>query len=113
MNDMFDNPELQARDFGIAKAAASNAEILDWLRGRMIELFRVRFAANPHTAFVTADDARRAFEMGVQSKIFDRPNCMNFMGHLFRKGWRKTGNTIKSETRGSHGNELDCWRYVG
>lgn len=110
----FANPELAARDQGIAIAEATNERIVDWLRARMVELYRVRFAASPQTAFVTADDARRRVEIAFEIGAFERPGSMNFMGGIFRKsGWRKTGQTIQSSTPGSHGNELDCWVYVG
>ena len=113
MNDLFDNPELAKRDTGIAKAEATNERIVDWLRARMVELYRIRFASHGEVACVTADDARRRVEIAFDIGAFERPSSMNFMGSVFRKGWKKTGQTIKSETPGSHGNEIDCWRYVG
>lgn len=109
----FDNPELAKRDQGIAIAEATNERLVDWLRARMVELYRARVTSHGEAACVTADDARRRVEIAFELGSFERPSSMNFMGSVFRKGWKKTGQTIKSETSGSHGNELDCWVYVG
>ena len=64
-------------------------------------------------AYVTADDAREFFEA-----IPDVPGPKRlsriFLGAVFMpKCWKWTGNWHKSETEGSHGNPLKCWRYIG
>lgn len=64
-------------------------------------------------AYVTADDARKVFEA-----IPDVPGperlSRNFLGAVFAPMcWEFTGKYHKSETEGSHSNDLKCWRYVG
>ncbi len=64
-------------------------------------------------AYVTADDARKVFEA-----IPDVPGperlSRNFLGAVFApKCWEFTGKYHKSETEGSHRNDLKCWRYIG
>jgi hypothetical protein len=85
------------------------------IRDELARLYRRRLAAatavggpgrNWRDAYVTADDARR-----IMSRLGIRFNNNNKLGALWKRGeWEWTGQRIKSETKGSHGNELKCWR---
>lgn len=115
MNDLYDNPELAARDKGMAIAAATNESPLEWLREQMRLLYAWRSRCRPDDpkVCVTGDDARVIIELAFAQKRFERPASMNFMGSVFRDGWEQTGERIKSKTAGSHANPLPCWKYVG
>jgi hypothetical protein len=115
MTDLYDNPELAARDQGMAIAAATNSNLLDWLRNQMRLLYAWRKSCRPDDprVCVSGDDARVAVELAFAIGQFERPASMNFLGSVFRDGWEPTGERIKSKTSGSHGNDLPCWRRVG
>lgn len=111
--DEIDRPETEKRDRGIGIAADTNVSVLDWLRDAVLRRHRelIHFGIRD---YVTADDGRELFEFGVTNGHFERPASMNFMGALFAaKGWKFTGERIKSKTAGSHANELKCWKWVG
>lgn len=113
MMGLFDNPELDSRDAVLKQHEQNYASILDYLRG-CLKLIYVRNREIDGESFVTADDARRIFENAIRSGRFVRPHSMNFMGQLFKtKDWRFTGQRVKSQTPGSHANELKCWVYIG
>ena len=87
---------------------------LEAIRGELATLYRRRLGAarghyilpENHEAFVTADDARR-----IMSRLGICFTNNNRLGSLWKRGeWEWTGQRIKSETKGSHGNELKCWR---
>lgn len=62
-------------------------------------------------AHVTADDVRRYFENEL-----DPPDWLdrNMLGATFKTDeWEPTGDYVRSETPGSHGNLLTCWRWTG
>ncbi len=64
--------------------------------------------------YVSADEARILLEIGIATQGIERPANHAFMGSLFKGSeWEFTGHRVKSETPGSHANELKCWRYVG
>ena len=88
----------------------NHAAILDDLRCQLQAIYERRVIdVGRGRAFVTADDARPLLEARS-----DCPRKKNFLGHLFRTGgWEPTGAAMPSSTRGSHGNLLRCWRYVG
>lgn len=61
---------------------------------------------SPKNAAVTADDARR-----IMSRLGMTFANNNRLGALFQSAeWAWTGDRIRSETKGSHGNELKTWR---
>jgi len=100
----------------VARAVLDSLEgryhsLLEYLRARMAELYRRRLAAQGYDlARVTADDARHILDNDPRVPGSDRLN-RNFIGQLFRGGaWESTGELIKSQTPGSHGNLLRCWR---
>jgi hypothetical protein len=105
------NPEEAIRDEVLADLGSRKRDVLDWLRGRMRVIYRMRAEdVGLAAACVTADDARRIIDAMPE---FDGV-CRNFLGSLFlADGWEFTGQRIKSKTKGSHANELKCWRYRG
>jgi hypothetical protein len=116
MNDLYaDLPETDKRDRGMALAADTNAEILDWLRVQLVRLYKLNRVVEPGEAFVTADDARKYLEDAIAAGKFERPNgSLNFLGSLFKApGWETTGGFVKSRTRGSHANRLLKWKWTG
>lgn len=80
---------------------------LQVLRRELAELYRRRVNAGASTsAWVCADDARR-----IMSRLGMRLANNNRLGALFTtKDWEWTGHRIKSETPGSHGNEIKAWK---
>jgi len=124
MNTLFDDPpdtapappaesEEAKKARGRAIAADTHASALAWLRAAI----RLKWQELHRTGvrdYVTADDARILLEIGIGNGCLERPSNMNWMGSLFAgKEWEFTGHYIKSETPGSHRNELKCWRWVG
>jgi hypothetical protein len=66
------------------------------------------------SAYVTAADARRMLTRMAEVNAMYSFDNHNFLGALFRTAdWAPTGETILSETKGSHANRLLCWQYVG
>lgn len=112
MTGLFD--EEAAKEHGMAVAAVTHAEILNWLRPKLVELYSF-YALGDLDAYVTADDARRLIEDALDTgELKQRPECMNFMGSVFKGGeWEFTGKRVRSRTAGSHGNELRCWKWIG
>lgn len=85
------------------------AEYLIRVRAAMRRLYRARYADVGERATVTPDDARRVFEAMGPPKSLNR----NFLGGVFReRGWEIVG-TYASQTRGSHGNRLNQYRWTG
>lgn len=120
MNGLFDNlnPEIEARDRGMASAAdvPDNARILDRLRDRMRRLYKIRrLTPMGGEAYVTADDARIELDAAIERGEFERPQGkLNFLGSLFKApGWETEGGFIKSRTSGSHANRILKWRWIG
>lgn len=109
----FDNPELAKRDQGMAIAAESKSPILDWLRVAIRNRWK-DLVKRGLRDYVTADDARILLEIAFDDGRFERPQGkFNFMGSVFRKGWRKVpGEKHQSETDGSHGNDIYRWEPV-
>lgn len=61
-------------------------------------------------AFVCADDARRLMER--DPSLRPPPHrSMNALGGLFRKGWKKIGRHISTQSN-AHGNEIFAWAPV-
>lgn len=99
------------RDSVLADLESRNAEILAWLRRRMVVIYRIRCEdVGQSEAFVTADDARAILDADRRFNGL----CRNFLGALFRgqTGWVACG-WHKSETPGSHANRLMRWKWVG
>lgn len=102
--------EIAKRDAVLASHEDNYRDVLRSLRVDMEILYRQRFHAQGHAACVTADDARQilATHEAFEGMTFA---SMNWLGQLFRDGnWEQTGQTIRSQTPGSHGNVLPCWR---
>lgn len=87
-------------------------EVLDVLRERLKIVYQSRLRdAGPSRAYVTADDARVLL---LSLDIDLRGENMNFLGALFKsQGWEPMPYMHQSDTPGSHGNLLHCWRFVG
>jgi hypothetical protein len=114
---LFDDPpaitESEARDRGMAIAADTNKSVLDLLRESVKLRYRALASAGIRD-WVSADDARELFEIGVALGAYERPASMNFLGSLFKcSDWEWTGEFHKSATSGSHQNRLMKWRYIG
>lgn len=110
-DDIADPPsEEQIRDEILADLGERRREVLDWLRRRLVVIYRFRVEdIGEANAWVTADDARKIIDADHR---FDAVN-KNFLGALFKvKGWRAVG-FHKSETEGSHANRLMRWIYEG
>ena len=103
--------EEEKRDAVLADLGDRKAELLDWLRKKLVIIYRFRCEdVGRINAYVTADDARRLLDADAR---FDGMN-RNFLGALFKaSGWKPTGGFHKSETPGSHANRLIKWRYDG
>lgn len=103
--------EADKRDAVLADLADRKSDLLDWLRKKLVIVYRFRCedVGRVH-AFVTADDARRILD--ADERFDGMGRC--FLGALFKApGWKPTGHFHKSETKGSHANRLLCWRYDG
>jgi len=87
------------------------AGYLEAIREKMRRLYQMRVDLHgEHGAWVTADDAREFLEL-----ILRPPPAMsrNFLGATFKEpGWEVVGS-YHSSTRGSHGNRLLKWKWVG
>ena len=108
-----ENPERLVADGVLDQHNRYRASLLDWLRGHMRSLYAQRLQSQGRgLAFVTADDARRILDADERVPGPDRLN-RNFLGALFVKGagWEATGEYTHSQTPGSHGNRLCCWRF--
>jgi hypothetical protein len=105
------NPEEAIRDEILADLGNRRADVLDWLRGRLKVIYRMRVDdVGREWAEVSADDARRIIDTDPRFNGV----CRNFLGQLFlAPGWEFTGRRIKSRTKGSHANELKTWRWKG
>ena len=117
MTDLYSHLETEEekRDVGMALAADSSRELLNWLRVQMVRLYRVSKLVEQHEEpFVTADDARKILAEAIEAGTVARPKCMNFLGSLFKApGWVPAGGFIKSKTPGSHANRLVKWKFIG
>lgn len=88
---------------------------LEYVRGKLAELYRSRAATWPayRVAFVNADDAA--------SVLRNWPECpqeakegegQNWRGHIFRKGWVKTGTYTRSLRKHMRATDLPGWRLA-
>lgn len=84
------------------------------IRRKYLERIRaeMRRHARRFDGTATPDDARRAFE------AMDPPPVAllsrNFLALVFQTPeWTPTGRTYRSQTKGSHGNRLNVYRYTG
>lgn len=102
--------EEQIRDEILADLGERRREVLDWLRRRLVVIYKLRcFDVGIANAWVTADDARRIIDADERFSGVNR----NFLGALFKvPGWRSVG-FHKSETAGSHANRLMRWVWEG
>lgn len=104
------NPEVVARDAALRDLGDRYADTLRWLRKRLEVIYKVRCEDDREGAYVTADDARKIIDAMPEFNGV----CRNFLGRLFlAPGWEFTGRRVNSKTKGSHGNELKCWRWRG
>lgn len=106
--------ELDLRDSILDRMEASEARqvLLERLRGEMRVLFHARdtsveWKRDHGYAFVTATDARELLESWQDVPPADELN-RNFLGALFRVGWRAIGMQ-PSGTPGSHGRRELRW----
>lgn len=106
--------ELDLRDSILDRMEASEARqvLLERLRGEMRALFHARdsseaWKAEHGYAFVTATDARELLESWSDVPPAEELN-RNFMGGLYRRGWRAIGMQ-PSGTAGSHGRRELRW----
>lgn len=112
-DDIVESPpssEEQIRDEILADLGERRKEVLDWLRRRLVIIYRFRCEdVGKESAFVTADDARKIIDADERFKGVNK----NFLGALFKaSGWRAVG-FHKSETPGSHANRLMRWIWEG
>lgn len=87
------------------------AALITWLRGQLVKLYVRRRSEGDDRVFVTADDARALLARSGRDPDGNR----NWLGAVFRgAGWEPIEERWHfSETPGSHGNRLRCWRWVG
>ncbi|MDH5761049.1 MAG: hypothetical protein OEZ65_15915 [Gemmatimonadota bacterium] len=114
---MSSRAELEFRDSILDRMEADEARgtLLDRLRGAMLLLYAARQRdpewlanhAKHGRAYVTATDAREELESWPDVPPAEQLN-RNFMGGLFRKGWRAVG-FHPSGTNGSHGRREMMW----
>lgn len=106
-------PEEEAKNEALDTFERETGEWLSRLRDEMRKVYDYRVNTKGYRfAYVTADDARRL----MQHRPDFRPPAgvsMNATGALFRtNGWKVVGYT-KSVTKGSHGNRIARWAYLG
>lgn len=89
------------------------ASYLRVIRDRMRMIYRTRvraYGADSQRAVVRPDDAREIFERECNAPA---DMSRNFLGAVFReRGWVRVGE-YRSETKGSHGNDLNEYRWKG
>jgi len=101
------NPEMDIRDDIIEDLAMRRSDYLRRIRRAMVELYEKR-ATRMAVAYVTADDARRAFESWNPPE--PEKLSRNFLGAVFKTSdWEPIGQ-YHSRTEGSHANRLVRWR---
>jgi hypothetical protein len=94
-------------------ADAATQHALEYVRAKLVELYRMRVAAWPsnQTPFVNADDVARI--------IREWPECppeiharrsQDWRGAVFRKGWAKTGTYSRSLRPHMRATDLPGWR---
>jgi hypothetical protein len=108
-------PRVSEREIGrraVAEVASlpERAAYLQRIRDKMRQVYRMKVDLyGEHGASVTPDDARRYFESMNPPAGLSR----NFLAAVWREpGWEIVG-VYHSETRGSHGNKLNRYRWVG
>jgi len=106
------NPESEIAEAILDAMEGKRHKLLEYLRTRLFQLYQKRLEKQGEAlARVTADDARLILESDPNIPGADKLN-RNFLGQLFRTPkWEFTGELIKSQTQGSHGNLLRCWRW--
>jgi hypothetical protein len=105
----------QLRDAALVRmtADAATQHALEYVRAKLVELYRMRVAAWPsnQTPFVNADDVARI--------IREWPECppeiharrsQDWRGAVFRKGWAKTGTYSRSLRPHMRATDLPGWR---
>lgn len=108
-------PEL--RDAGLAQATQSKATKLaiEYVRARLIELYRIRVSAWPahQVPYVNADDVARIIREWAECprEIHER-RSQDWRGAVFRKGWAKTGTHSPSLRPHMRATELPGWRPI-
>lgn len=104
--------ESRKRDAVLERHESGHADALRVLRFYLRAIYEYRLRdVGYDAAFVTAMDAREYLR---SHPSMDTPANRNWLGALFReRGWQRTGQSMSSETEGSHGTELPCWRWVG
>jgi hypothetical protein len=91
----------------------SNADALKHIREELADLYRARVDRQSYSAvdisFVTADDARRAY-----NRLQGRPLKTAFLGAVFKSAeWEWTGRMVKSARASRHSGLLYCWKLKG
>jgi hypothetical protein len=101
---LFDNPEVAKANDVLDGIEQHRGNFLEQVRDRLIGVYHSRYILHGDEAHVTADDARPILE---SMSWYSESMGNNWLGSLFRtKDWEWTGKRIKSQTPGSHGNEI-------
>lgn len=104
----------ERRDVALAMHEADDTKriALDYVRGRLIALYRLRLATNPN-ATVNADDADQVIREWAECPAAVRAlPSQNWRGKIFAaRGWKKDGDTPSTRPH-MHATPIACWRYV-
>jgi hypothetical protein len=88
---------------------------LEYVRGKLAELYRSRAASWPkdRTPYCNADDAARLLREWADCprEIHDKGN-QNWRGHIFRRGWVRTGTSTPALRKHMRGTDLPGWRLA-
>ena len=97
---------IEARDLGVARVKAKNADFVETMRG-----IARRLARNNPDRTVTADDLRDWLKLHPE---IGEPTHFNAYGAIFSRNldFKFHGYYISKQKQG-HGNRLIMWRLVG